>query len=75
MNRGIVMVLALLAGICFSYRPAWSQAETGSIAGTVTDSTGAVIPGATVTPVFAADQQPHATVPVNGSVRSDISAM
>jgi len=28
---------------------AWSQAETGSIAGTVTDSTGAVIPGATVT--------------------------
>jgi hypothetical protein len=73
MNRGVVIVLALLAGICFSYRPAWSQAETGSIAGT--DSTGAVIPGATVTPVFAADQPPHATVPVNGSVSSDISAM
>jgi hypothetical protein len=49
MNRRIVIVLALLAGICFSYRPTWSQAETGSIAGTVTDSTGAVIPGATVT--------------------------
>jgi hypothetical protein len=73
MNRGIVIVSALLAGICVSYRPAWSQAETSSIAGA--DSTGTVIPGATVTPVFAADQQSHATVPVNGSVSSDISAM
>ncbi|MGC2329870.1 MAG: TonB-dependent receptor [Candidatus Acidiferrales bacterium] len=41
---GLALVMAAL-----SCQPAWSQAETGSITGTVTDSTGAVIPGATVT--------------------------
>jgi hypothetical protein len=41
---GLMLVMAGL-----SCQPAWSQAESGSIAGTVTDSTGAVIPGATVT--------------------------
>jgi Carboxypeptidase regulatory-like domain len=40
---GLALVMAAL-----SCQPAWSQAETGSITGTVTDSTGAVIPGATV---------------------------
>jgi len=29
--------------------PAWAQATTGTIAGTVTDTQGGVIPGATVT--------------------------
>jgi len=49
MNRKLLAVISLLAAIFVSYRPAWSQAEAGSIGGTVTDSTGAVIPGATVT--------------------------
>jgi hypothetical protein len=49
MNRKLLVVISLLAAVLLSYRPAWSQAEAGSISGTVTDSTGAVIPGATVT--------------------------
>jgi len=39
----------LLAMAGLGSQPAWSQTETGSITGVVTDSTGAVIPGATVT--------------------------
>jgi len=49
MNRKLLVAISLLAAVLFAYRPAWSQAETGSVNGTVTDSTGAVIPGATVT--------------------------
>ncbi|HUK48936.1 MAG TPA: carboxypeptidase regulatory-like domain-containing protein [Terriglobales bacterium] len=49
MNRKLLVVISLLAAVLLSYRPAWSQTETGSINGTVTDSTGAVIPGASVT--------------------------
>ncbi len=49
MNRKIFLFVALLAAVLIGYRPAWSQVETGTINGTVTDSTGAVIPGATVT--------------------------
>lgn len=54
MNRKLLVVISLLAAFLLSYRPAWSQAETGSINGTVTDATGAVIPGATVTAKSAA---------------------
>ena len=49
MNRKLFTVIALFGAVLLSYRAAWSQAETGSINGTVTDSTGAVIPGANVT--------------------------
>lgn len=49
MNRKLLVAISLLAALLFTYRPAWSQAEAGSINGTVTDSTGAVIPGANVT--------------------------
>jgi len=49
MNRKLLVAISLLAAVLFTYRPAWSQAEAGSINGTVTDSTGAVIPGASVT--------------------------
>ena len=54
MTRKLLVVLSLLAAVLLAYRPAWSQAETGSINGTVTDTTGAVIPGATVTAKSAA---------------------
>jgi len=48
-KRSILFFGLALAMAVLSCQPAWSQAETGSITGVVTDSTGAVIPGATVT--------------------------
>jgi len=48
-KRSILFFGLALAMVVLSCKPAWSQAETGSITGVVTDSTGAVIPGATVT--------------------------
>ncbi|HTZ56489.1 MAG TPA: TonB-dependent receptor [Acidobacteriaceae bacterium] len=41
--------LVLLAGLLAAVPSAWSQAVYGSIFGTVTDTTGAVIPNATIT--------------------------
>ena len=49
MRNKLFAVLVLLVAVFVSYQYAWSQADTGSITGTITDSTGAVIPGATVT--------------------------
>ena len=43
---GVFLVTALGSGM---YAPAFAQSDTGRIVGTVTDSTGAVIPGATLT--------------------------
>jgi hypothetical protein len=48
-TRLIVFFAVVLVSVSLSSQSAWSQAETGSIAGTVTDATGAVIPNATVT--------------------------
>jgi hypothetical protein len=42
-------LLTLVVVALLSCQLAWSQSESGTLAGTVTDSTGAVIPGATVT--------------------------
>ena len=47
-------VMVLLVAIFVGYQYAWSQAETGSVTGTVTDQTGAVVPGASVTAKSAA---------------------
>ena len=49
MNRKALVVIVLLGAVLLSYRMAWSQQEAGTIGGVVTDSTGAVIPGAKVT--------------------------
>lgn len=49
MKNRLFVVMVLLAAVFFGYQLAWSQVDTGSIAGTVADSTGAVIPGANVT--------------------------
>lgn len=49
MNRKLSFFLILVTTVLLSCQLAWSQTDTGSISGTVTDSTGAVIPGATVT--------------------------
>jgi hypothetical protein len=42
------VLLVVAVTILFNCEPAWSQTESGSISGTVTDATGAVIPGAMV---------------------------
>ena len=47
-TRGGLLVWLPLASLVFSVM-AWAQADTGRISGTVKDSTGAVIPGATIT--------------------------
>jgi carboxypeptidase family protein/TonB-dependent receptor-like protein len=46
---GVALVLLLVAMICWSSTPAQAQAVYGSIIGTVTDSSGAAVPNATVT--------------------------
>ena len=49
MNRKILVLLALVAVAVLSGQPAWSQAlSTGSIQGTVTDPSGAVVSGASI---------------------------
>ena len=48
MRARLTAVLAALA-ICSGAAPAFSQVQTGEITGRVTDNTGAVLPGATVT--------------------------
>jgi outer membrane receptor protein involved in Fe transport len=42
------LALALVA-LAAAYAPAWAQIETGRISGTVADTSGAVVPGVTVT--------------------------
>ena len=58
----VVRIAVLVAGVLISVvRPAFGQA-TGSIFGKVTDSSGGVLPGVTVTVTGAALQQPLTTV-------------
>src|SRR5579862_6841547 len=49
--RGVKLALVLLLVVCVGNSlPAWAQStSTGSVAGSVTDPTGAVVAGATVT--------------------------
>ena len=53
----LVCLLALALAV-----PAWAQVSTGEIFGKVTDGTGAVLPGATVTLSGAALIQPLVSV-------------
>jgi hypothetical protein len=48
-SKGLSLVCALMLVACLLPRPAAAQAVTGTLLGTVTDATGAVLPGATVT--------------------------
>jgi uncharacterized surface anchored protein len=45
----LVYVVIVVVAVALAASPAFGQAESGTISGTVRDSTGAVIPGATVT--------------------------
>ncbi|HJT89498.1 MAG TPA: carboxypeptidase-like regulatory domain-containing protein, partial [Bryobacteraceae bacterium] len=46
MRRHALAYFCLLA--CFAARSLWGQAATATITGTITDTTGAVVPGATI---------------------------
>ena len=59
LRSAILCALAFLGTLVMSCPPAWSQAETGSITGVVTDPTGAVIPGANVTAKSAGTGAPR----------------
>ena len=58
--------LAFLAGSMASAPTAWAQAVYGSIAGTVNDSTGAAVPGATVA-ITSLERQTADSVVTNAS--------
>jgi hypothetical protein len=47
-QRGTFLLLALIAAVVLSMAPALAQEQTGSIQGTVKDSSGAVLPGVTM---------------------------
>ena len=49
MKRGIYALLLMLAGMGFFPSGARGQAVTANLVGTITDQTGAVVPGATIT--------------------------
>ena len=59
-SRGVFVVL--LAVLLFAASPAFAQTQTGEIFGRVTDGTGAVLPGATVTLTSPALIQPQSTI-------------
>jgi outer membrane receptor protein involved in Fe transport len=61
----VLLVLAVLGGALATAPPASTQAVYGSIAGTVVDSTGAAIPGATVTITSPARQSVDTAVTNN----------
>jgi hypothetical protein len=46
--RLIQLLLSVVAAVCFIQLPAQAQTDQGRIVGTVTDSNGAIVPGATV---------------------------
>jgi len=62
-----VLRISLLAGFVFGVAvPSIAQTFYGSILGTVTDSAGAVIPGASTTLTNQGTQE-HRTVPTDGT--------
>src|SRR5512138_824899 len=48
MSKGLILVLALCAGLCVSAVPADAQVLYGSLVGTVEDTSGSRVPGADV---------------------------
>ena len=48
MSKGLICVLALCAGLCAIAVPAGAQVLYGSLVGTVEDTSGSSVPGATI---------------------------
>jgi hypothetical protein len=57
----LVYAIIVVVAVALAASPAFGQAESGTISGTVRDSTGAVIPGATVTIKNAGTSMPRTT--------------
>src|ERR1051326_1611650 len=57
-SRRTIVCAILCVGVVLSLTPAFAQSGTGSVAGQITDQTGAVVPGATVT---LTDQSTHSS--------------
>jgi outer membrane receptor protein involved in Fe transport len=66
--RLLTTTVLLLLALVWSAAPARAQAVYGSVAGVVTDSTGGIVPGATVT-ITSVDRQTADTVVTNESGR------
>jgi Carboxypeptidase regulatory-like domain len=64
--RGAIFFAGLLLAVLFFYLPAFAQNATGSLSGTVTDASGAIIPGAKVELKNEATQVSRETI-TNGS--------
>ena len=65
-NKLTVLLLGILTVICFSVVTTSAQAVYGSVSGSITDSTGAAIPDATVT-ITSVDRQTVDTVITNSN--------
>jgi len=65
-HRACWLVFGLALMLAAAPAPSWAQAVYGSIAGSVVDSTGAVVPGATVT-VTSSERQTSDTVITNAT--------
>lgn len=65
-NRLLLLMTALLLSLAYLPQNALAQAVYGSISGTVTDSAGAVVPGATVT-ITSVERRTADTVTTNDS--------
>jgi hypothetical protein len=60
--KGRFTALLAVAALLVAAAPGWAQVQTGEIFGRVTDNTGAVLPGVTVTITSAALLQPQSAV-------------
>jgi len=70
-SRSFLTTIGLVAAIlfCISAAPAWAQvASSGTVAGTVTDKTGAVVPRATVTLTDTSTQEKRTASSNNGGL-------
>lgn len=65
-NRLLLLMVVFLFSLAYLPQQTQAQAVYGSISGTVTDSTGAVVPGATVT-ITSVERRTSDTVTTNDS--------
>ena len=64
----VFLVLIAIAAALLSWHPAHAQKITGTITGTVTDTSGAAVPGATVTITNTATNKTYRSRPTRKAV-------